>query len=197
MLGWRIGISFCAALLTSSCAHDLVEQVVKTDREANRQCVTELADSADGKVLYARLWRGNDTDTVDKLTDRKPLTKEERDTLLRFKNKSLNCRQIVIAHDTQYAAWELPYWQELWQRPDAIHVKLMAGEIPVGIANRLLIESYGKFQADISRGRADAVRVEEAQRQRAAEALLASMPKTTTSNCTWIGNSLNCNSIRY
>jgi hypothetical protein len=73
----------------------------------------------------------------------------------------------------------------------------MSGEIPVGLANRLFIESGGKFQVDVSKGRADAVRAEEAQRQRAAEALLASLPKTTTTNCNWFGNSLSCNSTRF
>ena len=80
--------------------------------------------------------------------------------------------------------------------------RLASGELPVGIANKLAIESNGKFQIDASRGHADAVRVEEAQRQRAAEAMMqagaqiaASQPKMTTTNCTWLGNTLNCTSI--
>ena len=75
----------------------------------------------------------------------------------------------------------------------------MSGEIPVGVANRLRIESTSKFQVDVSKGHADAVRVDEAQRQRAAEATLASTPKTTTTatNCLWFGNQLDCTSTRY
>jgi hypothetical protein len=56
--------------------------------------------------------------------------------------------------------------------------------------------------------RADAVRPEEVQQQRAAEAMLqantqmaASQPRqgrqhVTTTNCAWFGNSLNCNAVR-
>jgi hypothetical protein len=114
------------------------------------------------------------------------------------------CRQIIIAHDNQYAAWETPYWQDLFQRGDAIFYKLASGEIPVGLANKLSIESGCKFQADVSRGHADAVRSEEAQRQRDAEAmlqagtqLLASQQRQVTStNCSWFGNTLNCTSMR-
>jgi hypothetical protein len=72
----------------------------------------------------------------------------------------------------------------------------------VGVANQLTIESIGKFQVDVSKGYADAVRVDEIQRQRAAEAmmqaskqLLASQQVTTT-NCSWFGNNLNCASGR-
>jgi hypothetical protein len=71
------------------------------------------------------------------------------------------CRQIIIGHDTQYAAWELPYWQEYFQRSDAIFHRLASGEISVGLANKLTIESTGKFQVDVSKGHATAVRVEE------------------------------------
>jgi hypothetical protein len=74
----------------------------------------------------------------------------------------------------------------------------------VGLANKLAIESNGKFQVDVSRGHADAVRIEEAQRQRAAEALLqassqiaASQPRMTTTNCMWMGNMLNCTSMQW
>jgi hypothetical protein len=47
-------------------------------------------------------------------------------------------------------------------------LKLISDEITVGLANRLAIESYGKFQVDISKGHADATRIAEAQQQRAA-----------------------------
>ena len=119
-------------------------------------------------------------------------------------NKMRRCRQIIIEHDNRFAAWETPYWQEAFQRADAIHLKLATGEIAVGVANRLIIQSVGKFQTDVSKGHAQAVSIEEERRQRASEAMLqagaqmlASQPSTqmTTTNCMWLGNNLNCTSI--
>jgi hypothetical protein len=166
-------------------------------------------------MVYARLWANDNTDTAAKLNDPKPLTKQEQNAYVQVHNKMQRCRQIIIAHDNRYAAWETPYWQELFQRGDAIFYKLASGEISVGLANKLTIESTGKFQVDVSKGHADAVRVEEAQRQRAAEAMLqasaqmlASQPTPqitmttttprmtmTTTNCSWVLNSLNCTSM--
>jgi hypothetical protein len=34
-------------------------------------------------------------------------------------------------------------------------------------------------------------------RRSTAEAMLASLPRTTTTNCSWIGSNLNCSSTRY
>ena len=117
---------------------------------------------------------------------------------MRVHGKMQACRQIIIAHDNSYAAWETPYWQELFQRGDIIFAKLASGEMAVGVANQLTIESTGKFQVDVSKGHADAVQIADAQRQLAAEAmmrtgqqLLASQQVTTT-NCTWLVNNLNC-----
>ena len=96
-----------------------------------------------------------------------PLTKTERDALVRVNNKLQRCRQIIIEHDNRFAAWETPYWQEFFQRTDAIHLKLAAGEIAVGVANKLIIESALKFRTDVSKGHAQAVSIEERRRQRA------------------------------
>lgn len=167
-------------------------------------CLKENMASPEGQIVYARLWANNDTDTANKLSDPKPLTKDEQNALVKVHNKAQVCRQIIIAHDNQYAAWETPYWQEFFQRGDAIFYKLASGEIAVGAANKLTIESIGKFQADVSRGHADAVRVEEAQRQQAAEAMVragseimaAQQRQVTTTNCSWFGNNLNCTSLR-
>jgi hypothetical protein len=165
-------------------------------------CVQEARTSPDGQMVYARVWAFDDSDTAAKLRDGAPLTKEEQNALVQVHNKLVKCREIVVLHDMRYAAWETQYWQEAFQRSDAIFYRLASGELPVGIANKLAIESNGKFQIDASRGHADAVRVEEAQRQRAAEAMMqagaqiaASQPKMTTTNCTWLGNTLNCTSI--
>jgi len=68
----------------------------------------------------------------------------------------------------------------------------------------------GQFQADLAQGHADAVRADEVQRQRLAEAMIRSgaltaatkpqvqtprAPRKTTTNSTWLGNNLNCTSM--
>jgi hypothetical protein len=120
-------------------------------------------------------------------------------------NQIQQCRQIIIQYDSKFAAWETPFWQELFQRGDQIFYKLASGELSVGLANKLSIESNGKFQVDISKGHANAVQAEEAQRQRASEVMLQagtqmlaaqSQNRVTTTNCTWLGNNLNCTSMR-
>jgi hypothetical protein len=73
------------------------------------------------------------------------------------------------------------YWLDYFQRSDAIFNKLASRELPVGLANKLTIESNGKFQADVSRGHANAVPVDEAQQQQSAEALMQSSAQITTS----------------
>jgi hypothetical protein len=188
----------CAGIVAQNAAQNAVTTAAA--------CVQEVKSSPEGKIVYARLWANDDSDNAEKLSDPKPLTKEERNALVQVHNKLRPCRQIIIAHDNKFAAWETPYWQDLFQRSDAIFSKTASGEISVGLANKLTIESVGKFQADVSRAHADAVRIEEAQRQRAAEAmiqsgtqlLIASQPRSqiTTTNCSWMGNTLNCTSVR-
>ena len=76
------------------------------------------------------------------------------------------------------------------------------------MANRLTIESRRKFQTEALRGHPDAVRPEEVQQQKAAEAMLQANPqiaaqprqarqqRVTTANCAWFGNELNCATVR-
>jgi hypothetical protein len=108
---------------------------------------------------------------------------------------------MIISDDSRSAAWERPYWLDYFQRSDAIFNKLASRELPVGLANKLTIESNGKFQADVSRGHANAVPVDEAQQQQSAEALMQSSAQITTSqphsrltatNCRWVANTLSC-----
>jgi hypothetical protein len=103
----------------------------------------------------------------------------------------------------------------MYQRTNQIFYKLASGELPVGLANKLYIESNGQFQADLAHGHTDAVRADEAERQRLAEAMIQAnalratqpqapqvqmpstqAPRMTTTNCTWLGNTLNCTSMR-
>jgi hypothetical protein len=184
----------------AGCARMAAQKAVASATD----CIKESKASPEGQIVYARLWVNDDTDTAAKLSDPRPLAKNEQDALVKLHNKMQACRQIIIAHDDQYAAWETPYWQEFFQRGDAIFYKLASGDIPVGLANKLSIESTGKFNADVSRGHADAVRIDEAQRQRAAEAMLqagsqiiaSQQRQVATTNCSWVGNNLNCTTIR-
>jgi hypothetical protein len=194
--GWLPALAATLALV--ACAQMAAQEATKSATE----CARTIKASPEGQLLYTRLWSFDDSDTAAKFSDSAPLTNEQRNALVQVHNKVLQCRQIIVAHDNRYAAWETPYWEEYFQRSDAIFYKLASGEMPVGLANKLAIESNGKFQVDVSRGHADAVRIEEAQRQRAAEALLqastqiaASQPRTTTTNCMWTGNMLNCTSM--
>jgi hypothetical protein len=168
-------------------------------------CIKDARESLEGKIVYARLWANDDTDTAEKLVDAKPLTQNERNALVTLHRRILPCRQIVIEHDNRYAAWETPYWQEFFERSDAIFYKLASGEITVGLANKLSIDIVGKFQTDVSKGHAEAVREDDARRQAAAQTMLQasaqilasqSRPQLTTTNCFWVGNNLNCSSMR-
>jgi hypothetical protein len=192
--------AFCAIVVTG-CA--IVAQQAAKEAGANvTKCFADSRATPEGQLTYSRLWKGDGTDTAAKLSDPKPLTPPERDALVQVHNRIVQCRQIIIAHDNQYAAWETPIFQEAFDRSDQIFLKLASGEIPVGLANRLYIESNGKLQVDLSKGHADAVRVEEARQQRAAEAMLqasaqiaASQPRMSTTNCNFFGNTLNCTTM--
>lgn len=196
---------FAAALPLTNCARIAGQLDAQNAAKNAKSCFEEVWKTPEGELLSVRLWRFNELDNASKLSDPNPLTKKERDSLVVVHNQMQPCKQIILTHDNNYAAWETPYWQEYFQRSDEIFYKLASGELPVGLANRLSIESNGKFQTDISRGHAQAVAVDEAQRQRASEAMLQagtqilaaqSQSRITTTNCSWIGNTLNCTSIR-
>jgi hypothetical protein len=187
------------ATVLAGCAQIAANRAV-ADAKA---CLQAVKETPDGQLLRRRLWANDETDTPDKLSDPNPLTKDEREALVRQHGKVIPCRQIILNHDNRFAAWETPYWQELFQRTDDLYVRLAAGEMPAGTANRLAIESTGKFQTDVSRGHAQAVAEAEIRQQRASEAMLmagsqilaasaANQPRTTTTNCTWFGNTINC-----
>src|SRR5215470_15743044 len=164
-------------------------------------CLQDVKSSQEGQIVYAKLWASDATDTADKLSDPNPLTPTERDSLGQVHNDIISCRQTIISDNSRSEAWKLPYWLDYFKRSDAIFNKLASGELPIGLANKLTIESNGKFQADLSRNHPDAVPVDEVQQQQAAEALLqasaqitAPEPKSrlTSINCRWIANALSC-----
>ena len=181
-----------AAYILASCAEVVVQEALSNFAS----CVSEVKSSPEGQMVYARLWVGDNTDTAAKLNDPKPLTKQEQNALVQVHHKMRRCRQIVIDHDTRFAAWELPYWQEYFQRGDAIFYKLASGEISVGLANRLAIESHGKL-LDGSKGHADVVAAEAMVRAQTLASQPTPQMTMTRTNCSWLGNTLSCRSMSY
>jgi hypothetical protein len=187
-----------AAILLGGCAVVGAVSAVAA-RDNFKKCVTEYKATPEAQMLAPRIWQGDGTDNAEKLSDPKPLTPVERDALVKGHNKMLQCRRIIVSHDNVFAAWELPHWQALFARDDQIFTKLASGELPVGVANKLIIESIDQFQVEQSRGQAEETRFQQVQGERRAEAAMqasatmaASQPRMTTTNCTWIGNSINC-----
>jgi hypothetical protein len=194
-----------AGLAVAGCARIAGQLDAQESAKNFKSCMQEIRATPEGQLVSARLWRFDETDTASKLSDPNPFSKSERDALVTTHNLLQRCRQIILTHDNRYAAWETPYWQEFFQRSDEIFYKLASGEISVGLANKLAIESNGKFQTDVARGHANAVAVEEVQRQQAAQAMMQagaqilasqSQNRVTTTNCSWMGNTLNCTSMR-
>jgi hypothetical protein len=125
---------------------------------------------------------------------------------VRVHNRQVACRKNAIEYGSRYRALEMPYVQDYLRRQDAIFAKLASGEMVVSTANKLTIESHGKFQAEDARGHADAVLLSDIRRQQAAEALLqasaqisasqrSQVPQVTNTNCYWSGSNLNCSSV--
>jgi hypothetical protein len=191
-------VVIAGALALSGCAVvGAVSAVATVDKF--KKCVADYKATPEAKMLSARMWQGDDTDTAGKLSDPNPLTPQERDALVKLHPKIQECRQIIIAHDNVFAAWEAQHWQAYFQREDQVFYKLASGELPVGVANKLSIDSWNELKVEGSKGQADEVRFQQAQAaQRAAAAaqasaaMAASQPRMTTTNCTWIGNSISC-----
>jgi len=179
------------------CTATAIQQSAKSASS----CLQDVKSSQEGQIVYAKLWASDASDTAAKLTDLNPLTPTERDALVQVQNDIISCRQMIVSDNSRSTAWELPYWLDYFHRSDAIFNKLASGELPIGLANKLTIESNGKFQADVSRRHPDAVPVDESQQQQAAEALVQASAQTTAPepnsrltalNCRWVANALSC-----
>jgi hypothetical protein len=189
-LAMKATLLLLCALALGDCTI-LTKITTQQDAKKAKECFADAKATPEGQLVHKRIWSFDGTDTADKLTDPNPLTPDERNTLIQYKNRLEPCRQNVVS--------DAPYWHELFLRQDQIVDKLASGEMPVGLANKLSIESNGQFQlAAASKDHADAVGAEEAQQQRAAEAMLqasASQSRVKKANCSWAGNNLNCTSM--
>src|SRR5215470_6183607 len=135
----RLLVTLC--LVAGGCTLTATQQTAKS----GSSCLQDVKSSQEGQIVYAKLWASDASDTEAKLTDPNPLAPTERDALVQVHNNIISCRQIIFSDDSRSAAWKLPYWLDYFHRSDAIFNKLASGELPIGLPNKLAIESNGKF----------------------------------------------------
>jgi len=129
-----------SAFLLAGCAQ-ITDQIASSDAATvYAKCMADVRATAESQLISARLWLGDGTDSVNKLTDAKPFVAIERDALTQVHDRTLQCRQIV-AGDKRYAAWNTPPWREYFQRGDAIYSKLAGVKLqpgwPTGLPSRV------------------------------------------------------------
>jgi hypothetical protein len=206
-----IGIVVVSSLV--GCSQLVTEQATKQVQSQVAKCGAENRATAEGQIIAGRLWMGDGTDSAAKLLDPYPLTPGERAAFVQLHSRAVQCRQIIMAHVDQSAAWQLPYLQRYAQRSDQLFDKLSSGELPVGLANKLSIESDRMLELDLASGPIDGVvdhatagvRTDQARRERNADAVVEqsnrivasqTSPRLPTTYCGWLGNTLNCASLR-
>jgi hypothetical protein len=190
----------------TGCAQIVPQADAATDTRAKfKKCMADNNATAEGKTLAPRLWMEDSSDAAEKLLDPNPLTPAEREAIVPFHTRAVQCRQIIITHASQRAAAGASFFQDYAKRSDAIFYKLANGQIPVGLANRLSIESDRKLLADLANGRANNISPEEAARQRSLEEMIEEGNRLAVSQaqtgapaptCTWLGTSLYCTNAR-
>lgn len=195
-------LAVMAAHALTGCSQFAWQQDGSANARAQfKKCAAENRITPEGQMLAGRLWMEDGTDTVTKLLDVNPLTPVERDALVQLHNRAMQCRQIMIANAVQHAAWQSQFFQDYTQRSDELFYKLANGQLPVGLANRLTIESDRKLMLDLANGQVQGIRPEEAKRQQATDSIIeaanriiASQPNSalTATTCTWLGNTLYC-----
>lgn len=181
-------------------------------------CARDINASPETSMIYSRLWLGDGNDSADKLRDPAPLTPEQKAAFTNLHNRLLQCRQAVTSANATSSTAATAYQDEYAQRNDAIYDKLVNDDLPVGLANKLFIESTGKFQADMLRANPRSLPPEQIARQQSAEAMISTTaaemaaaqaaenkhkrgkqrqakrtaPAPAPPNCTWVGNTLEC-----
>ncbi len=201
-----------AAHSLAACSQLATQEAAKQARNQFAKCGADNRATPEGQIIAGRLWMGDGTDSAAKLLDPYPLTPGERAALVQVHSRALRCRQIIMARVDQSAAWQLPYLEEYVRRSDQVFDKLSTSELPVGLANKLSIESDRKLQLDLANGHivdgsghVEGIRTDQAQRERNAEAVLEQSnqiaasqpaPRMPTTYCSWLGDTLNCASLR-
>lgn len=142
-------------------------------------CARDVLGSHEATIVYSRLWLGDGTDTPDKLRDTAPLTPDEQDALSRVRYSMHQCKQkLAIRSMDQPAAMPDQQAREASiQRTDAILEKVAIGEITVGMANRLFVQSNGIFLADITKVNPKLASRQQKHLQDQAELMLAESEK--------------------
>jgi hypothetical protein len=142
-------------------------------------CARDVLGSHEATVVYSRLWLGDGTDTPDKLRDTAPLTPEEQDALSRVRYSMRECKQKLVIRSMDQPA-SMPDMQARdasIQRTDAILEKVATGEISIGMANRLFVQSNGIFLAEVTKANPKLVSRQQRHLQEQAEVMLAENEK--------------------
>jgi hypothetical protein len=165
-------MSALAVLALAACAKITEKATEQAAMKKANACVRDVATSSEAVKVYKRLWLGDGNDTPDKLRDPAPLTPEEKNALTQLHGKMLQCRQIPASSSSPPDARETAYRDEYFQRSTAVYYKLESDDLPVGVANKLFIESNGKFQADMLRDRLPGVGPDAIEAQQDAEKMV-------------------------
>jgi hypothetical protein len=101
----RVFLTVVASAIAVGGCSIATQIATQQDSKKAKECFAEARTTPEGQLLHKRIWSFDSTDTADKLSDPNPLTPPERDALIQLNNRMGPCRQIIIAHDNQYAAW--------------------------------------------------------------------------------------------
>lgn len=193
-----------AVLAVAACSQDPTQRASADARAEIAQCGAENEATPESHAVAARLWMGDGSDTIVKLTDQKPLTPAERTALAQVHAKAAQCRQIFIAHATQYGSAQLPMIGRYVERSDQIYDKLVNDGLPVGIANRLSIQNDREFQNDIAGAGGSGIRMDVVARQQQTDEMLSQSAqieasqapsKVSPPSCAWNENTLVCTNL--
>ena len=99
-------VAMAVTLALTDCARIVGQLDAQNAVKNAKSCSQEVWATAEGQLLSARIWLGNETDTASKLSDPNPLTKKEQDALVVVHNRIQPCQQIILTHDNKFAAWE-------------------------------------------------------------------------------------------
>lgn len=151
------------------------------------------------QLIKLRLYTG-DPIIYEQVLDQGQLTPEESKALGELiALEDGGCKGILLERIAKRSPARLPAYANWYARRLAIDMKLLSGEIPVGTANRLYIEATRHFEVENAAASADEAARAAAAAQLAASQVLMTQAlsrqpvnRITTTQCSWIGNLLNC-----